>query len=208
MTTDLINDRNKIDWQRRFQKGIAMRFNQLAKFGIVTAFVFLDLVGGCGTIRKNTEVAQSPPLPLQEETAPELPKLSKEDLLERFGKKIPSCDLDRFEGRDARMNEKSKTLVSLSDEQSNRVIVKNKNTLVACFERAVKKGAVSDEEDLHLQFEITINKKGLVTEVDISGDRPMDDSLRRCLARRVQNWTFPRSNGKSLLSFPFLFARG
>jgi len=185
-----------------------MSLMQLKKTWIVSALAFLCLAGGCGVFKKNSEMTQPPQSLLQKETEWEPAKLSKEDLLARFSKQIPSCNLDRFEGREAKRNETSRKPISLSEEQSHRVIVKNKNTLIACYERAMKNGKVSDEVDLHLKFEITVNRKGLVTDVDISGNNEMDENLRRCLERRVQNWTFPRSQGKSMLSFPFMFARG
>ena len=200
---------------------IRMHLIQLNKIGVVTAFTLVCLTG-CGAVRKNTEIPQSQQTKLQKDTEGEkselsegkesqkqaAPVLTKKDLLERFSKQIPSGNLDRFGRFGDKKIEESRKPVSLSEEQSNRVIVKNKSTLIACYERAMKNGRVSNEKDLHVKFDLTISRKGLVTEVDISGDSVRDKKFRRCLARRVQNWTFPRSRGKSMLSFPFMFARG
>jgi hypothetical protein len=85
------------------------------------------------------------------------------------------------------------------------VVDKNKRSLKACYERALRKAEAPDDRDVRVNFNLKVGSSGTVKRAALSGEGARLPSLGRCLSQTVKRWVFPPSAGDSDLEFPFVF---
>jgi hypothetical protein len=93
----------------------------------------------------------------------------------------------------------------LTPAQMKRVVNGNKSALKSCYERSLKIGEASPEQDLKVMFRMTVGASGTVRKLVVGGGAGGLPSLEKCLTRSVRAWVFPATSGESELEFPFVF---
>jgi hypothetical protein len=94
----------------------------------------------------------------------------------------------------------------LTKEQVAKVVRAHQNAIKFCYEKELqRKPNLSGKIDVYW----VIVPDGSVEKSRIAGSTMEDTAVEGCIVRQVKQWTFPRSEGRTVVqSFPFLFKGG
>lgn len=76
----------------------------------------------------------------------------------------------------------------------------------SCWQPALDTRDANAPTSARVAVTITVSGSGSVQNVTTSGDPRGYRGLATCIARRVQGWQFPASNGQTTVNVPFVFA--
>jgi hypothetical protein len=97
---------------------------------------------------------------------------------------------------------KATTTGALSAEQIRRVVHRNLGQVRFCYEQGLR-----ERPDLRgrVAVKFLIQPSGAVQSVAVAGTSLDEPQTERCVASKVQTWSFPRSPGVSAVTYPFVF---
>ncbi len=123
-------------------------------------------------------------------------------LMERFGMAGDKGAIGRVK-KNERGGGRAAGTLSASDVKN--VVTKNQSILKTCYERALKTGGAPSDQDIRVNFRLTVGASGSVKAVNLGGQGARYSGLSSCLQRAVKKWVFPASGSDSPVEFPFVF---
>lgn len=95
---------------------------------------------------------------------------------------------------------------SLTPEQLNRVVQRDRAALQRCFNAALRASGVKPAGESKVDVHVTANADGSVGSVLLDGNGVGD--MNRCIERLVWRWHFPRAAGSTVFVLPLLVEPG
>lgn len=93
----------------------------------------------------------------------------------------------------------------LSKEQVAKVVRAHQSAIKFCYEKELqRKPSLSGT----IEINWTITPDGAVERSKIAKSNMGDDAVEGCATRQVKQWVFPKSSGKTVVTYPFTFRGG
>ena len=93
----------------------------------------------------------------------------------------------------------------LSKEQVAKVVRAHQSAIKFCYEKELQR---KPQLSGTIEINWTISPDGSVEKSRLAKSSMSDDAVEGCAARQVKQWVFPKSSGRTIVTFPFTFRGG